>query len=138
MTEDKKKKEDNLNQLTDAQKEELRKITQARRISKAPPPITPVGGLGPTVISRMNEVLHQAGKPIIPITGIELMQRLSLDAAKVIYLAQQGLLHPFFPESFYSNINWLMVQDDRTQASDLTNCLPRSSANALVKIYQVL
>ncbi len=46
MTEDKKKNKDKLKQDLDAkQQEELRKLIQASRISKAPPPIEPVGGL---------------------------------------------------------------------------------------------
>jgi hypothetical protein len=72
MTEDKKEKKDNFKEFTDTQKEELRKITQARRISKAPPPITPVRSYFGVTLSQKSEkkdfaeikrqLLSEAGK----------------------------------------------------------------------------
>jgi hypothetical protein len=52
MTEDKASKKDNSSQFTDAQTEKLRKFTQSRLLSQAPPPITPLSTLSLTSTSK--------------------------------------------------------------------------------------
>ncbi len=99
MTEEKKEKKDNLEQFTDTQKEDFRKITQALRIPQAPPPITPVGWSGLTP-SRPPKT-DPPKEPFVYITGTELMKRWSVGWEAIFDWARQETLTPYEPELQY-------------------------------------
>lgn len=77
----------------------------ARRITQAPPPITPVRGwTGP--MPSPSAIPEQRQKPHVPITGTELMKELSVGWEAIFDWAEQGLLLPYKPKQ--DEIKWFV------------------------------
>jgi hypothetical protein len=98
-------------------------LSKVNKITQAPPPITPVGDGEYNTFHAIADSIQRPLGPIVPITGIELMERWSIEATTLILLSYEGMLFPSFPADFRNDVNWLMVQNSKTQESFLSKCI---------------
>lgn len=98
-------------------------LSKVNKITQAPPPITPVGDGEYNTFHAIADSIQRPLGPIVPITGIELMERWSIEATTLILLSYEGMLFPSFPADFRNDASWLMCQDSTTQNNYLTKCI---------------
>ncbi|TSA09600.1 MAG: hypothetical protein D4R73_06535 [Deltaproteobacteria bacterium] len=121
MMENKKGKEDILKQLV-----------QKMSIPKAPPPITPVSGLGHAPKTSNPKTIEPQKELTLPITGTELMKRWSIDFATLFHFAREGNLCPYEPDNFKDHVRFdfgfLTAINTDERASYFSQWLYRKSA----------
>jgi len=101
----------------------LKQSNKEKKITQAPPPITPVGNGRYNTFHAIADSIQRPLGPIVPITGIKLMERWSIEATTLILLSYEGLLFPSFPEDFKNDVSWLLCQDSKIQNNYLTKCI---------------